>query len=276
MVEERDYRKEFVEHFEYLRNIGKFGQSQEDPRAKRKDEGMKKLREIAYNTLVEYKNELGPKFDVSMYTPETLPQDKLEFGIKFRQDLENEKSALYLVDNFKEVVSKINPKSLEELALQEQFMESSDPELQREYKDSLGLYAKYLHTKNLVERYKNGENLKEEEEQHLYAAAAKESSERIKERLKREGHSSHVQEMGANIAYLFAKNKAVKRGEMIKDSENILKRSEEDLRKYEEDKGKKVSDYVIKSLEKMVKDEDPKKFSLAREYIYHAATKKEK
>ncbi len=272
---ERDYKKEFVRYTKQLEELQKL--SKEDSRPDKRDKKEKRLRELAYNGLMLVKDDLkAGGYDTSKLTPEDVKKDKelYEIGINAIQRITDESSAKILEKNLENILADAPRGSLEELVLQKPFVENADEKLVEEYKDVLGLYQNYFRIREIIEKYKNGEKLDpEKEEPILYGAIASEAAQRIKKRLKKEGFSEDMQRIGESIAVLTAKY--IEREAILKNADKILKKAEEEYRKYEANKGKKIIDYATKCLSKLAKDENPEKFNLARNLVYHIAKESE-
>ncbi len=276
MENERDYKEEFVKNMKQLEELQKL--SKEDSRPDKRDKKEKRLRELAYKELMLFKDDLTAKgYNLSDLSPESLKNNKelFEIGINAIQRITDESSADMLTKNLEDVLAGAPKGSLEELVLQKSFVENADEKLVEEYQDVLALYQNYFRIRELIEKYKNGEKLDpEKEEPILYKAIATEAAERIKSRLKKEGFSEDMQRIGERIAVLTAKY--IERDTVLKNADKIWERAKDAYKKYETDKGKKIVDYATRTLDKLAKDENPEKFNLARNLVYHAVKQSKK
>lgn len=272
--------EDFVTHVGKIEEIEKL--SKRDSRTQNDENKKKKLRELSYETLMQYRDILeGEGYDFTDLTPDALKEQRnkelYEKGINMRQIEADRGSANILISNLNEVLNDIKPGSLEELALTKPLMEAAQnsySDLVNEYREVLENYGEYFQKKNIVDRYKKGEGLNQQEQQLLYATVAESAGDKLKEKLKEKGYTEEEQGIGRDIAFLTAREGYIKRETVIKNSDALVKKAEEKFRKYEEEKGKKIKDYVSQVLDKLVKDEDAERFGLARSLIY-TTTKKE-
>jgi len=281
MAEERDYRKEFVQHMDSLEDLVKL--SKEDSRPVHKDKNQSKLREFAYNTIDQYRDIIASAglFDISSITgPDSLKkpenQEALKWGYEFGQGTINEYSADILTNNLNGVLNGVQKEKLEQIlnkAIGENLsfgdlVESNYGDLAKEYSEVLKSYKNYSGIKGLVDKYKKGGRMGEEETMVLYGGIAEIAANNIKEKLKEKGLSEEMQKSGSSIVGILIKSGNINKDSINAHVDKLVKDAEEKFRREESEKGKNISDYVTKALDKLVKDENPEKFNIARSVIY--------
>ena len=269
MTEEENHKEQFLKYMRQLEELGML--TKPDSRSAIKDSKAKKLRELSYETLLEYKAELEASgYDLRNLTPDSLEDEGnlYQLGLKMRQTKADEHSANILVNNLEALLENTDKKKLEEIALAKPIRENAG-KLSAEYEEVLESYERYMQINSVIDKYKNGEDLSDKEKPILYMAMTQTASEKIKEKLKKEGFSKEMQKLGTNIAVLAAQEGFLNKESVDRNAEEIVKKAEKDFRKKEADEDKRVADYSVKVISSLSKDEDSEKFNMARGLVYH-------
>ena len=255
---------DFVKYTKEEEEIGKIVTTREkDSRAAEKDKADKEIRKRAYETL----KDIGqPGIDFNTTTPDTIGEDYVNVGVNLRMGMNRQDSAKTLASNTDDILNSVKQESLEQIALAEPIQKAGA----KGYEEVLPLYNEYLATKQLVEKYKAGQVNDPREMQAIRAGGAKKAEREIREKLKNAGYSRDLQDLGANIANLAAREGDISKKYEQDGADELVKDAEKKFRDYETTKGKKVADYVKESVKKLVKG-DTQEFETARSLVYQIA-----
>ncbi|MEK6843886.1 MAG: hypothetical protein AABX83_00510 [Nanoarchaeota archaeon] len=256
--------EDFVKYTKEGEEIGKLAETKEkDSRAGERDKADKEIRKRAYETL---KDIGSPGIDFNTETPDTISEDYVNVGINTRIGMNRQDSARTLTSNTDDILNLVKQESLEQIALAEPIQKADI----KGYDEVLNLYNEYLGTKQLVEKYKAGQINDPREMQEIRSGGVKKAEREIRAKLKNAGYSKDLQDLGANIAKIAARDGQISKNYVDEGADDLIKDAESKFRDYETTKGKKITDYVKESIKNLVKG-NTQEFETARSLVYQIA-----
>src|SRR3989344_3149929 len=217
---------EFVGYMSELEAIGKNASALNDgDDPDKKDKAQKYLEAKGLETIAEV---MGKDFEPDKLNPEQRGKYSNE-GIKLRQKMFNERAGRLLNSELDNILSGINPKLLEELALQK---EIADRGMVKGYEELLGKYGEYFAARSLKERHSSGKRLDPEDSKMLYAGAAEEVAKEIMKNS--EKFSKDTLENMGQVARMVVQTRGINKEEYIgRGVQKIVADNEKELRDYE-------------------------------------------